>query len=350
MGRAGITLVDVEKAALQLQGRGKNPTVDAIRELLGTGSKSTIIQHLKTWRAKDEASQGNLPAELVALVTGLWERVNTQAEERIIENENGYQEQVRALQQDLHSLQCENHELTTKCSQLEESLLIEQNAKVESEKERLLEKQEKDKLRERCQIQIQQIENHKSENARLHQLATNIQANLEHYQNAVQEVRTEQSLAMEKQRAQFQQELAESERLQISHRKLSKDLELQLNQVNDELQQLKEQYHLLRKNHQNQARLLQKTTTELSMFKERSHQYQQQLKVLQNDASNKNQQLIELEKQVAILTDQHHRLQKNLADAEDKIEMLRDEKLFLLQEKAQLECHLKHLKGISINS
>jgi hypothetical protein len=42
----GVGLLDVEKAALELQGRGKNPSVDAIREVLGTGSKSTIAQHL----------------------------------------------------------------------------------------------------------------------------------------------------------------------------------------------------------------------------------------------------------------------------------------------------------------
>jgi plasmid replication DNA-binding protein KfrA len=42
MGRTGVTLHEVEKAVLQLQGRGKNPSVDAVREVIGTGSKSTL--------------------------------------------------------------------------------------------------------------------------------------------------------------------------------------------------------------------------------------------------------------------------------------------------------------------
>lgn len=89
MGRAGVTLLDVEKAALQLQGRGKNPSVDAIREILGTGSKATIAKHLRDWRAAQESqSSGKLPQDLLALVTGLWERLNLQADQRIDEIEN----------------------------------------------------------------------------------------------------------------------------------------------------------------------------------------------------------------------------------------------------------------------
>jgi len=57
MGRPGITQKDVEQAANELRSRGKNPTVDNVRELLGTGSKSTITRHLRRW--KDEHSPKN---------------------------------------------------------------------------------------------------------------------------------------------------------------------------------------------------------------------------------------------------------------------------------------------------
>ncbi len=43
-----------------------------------------------------------------------------------------------------------------------------------------------------------------------------------------------------------------------------------------------------------------------------------------------------------ILSDQYDRLQKTLLDAEDKIQILRDEKLFIVQEKFHLEGQLKH--------
>ncbi len=58
MSRAGVTLLDVEQAVLKLQGRGKNPSVDAVREVLGTGSKSTIAQHLRDWKAQQSEPQG----------------------------------------------------------------------------------------------------------------------------------------------------------------------------------------------------------------------------------------------------------------------------------------------------
>src|SRR3990167_6600576 len=97
MGRAGVTLQEVEKAALQLQGRGKNPSVDAVREIIGTGSKSTIAQHLRDWKAQQSHATGKLPQDLLALVTGLWERLNLQAEQRIIEIENSSERQTQEI-------------------------------------------------------------------------------------------------------------------------------------------------------------------------------------------------------------------------------------------------------------
>jgi len=57
MGRKGITAEQVIGTATELQAQGINPTVDAVRAFLGTGSKSTIVSHLKVWRSeqvKDE--------------------------------------------------------------------------------------------------------------------------------------------------------------------------------------------------------------------------------------------------------------------------------------------------------
>lgn len=42
MARAGVTYHDVAKAAATIKTQGQEPTVDRVREHLGTGSKSTI--------------------------------------------------------------------------------------------------------------------------------------------------------------------------------------------------------------------------------------------------------------------------------------------------------------------
>jgi hypothetical protein len=50
MARHGITYNDVAKAAMLLMKLDKNVTTDGIREVLGTGSKTTITKHLKEWK------------------------------------------------------------------------------------------------------------------------------------------------------------------------------------------------------------------------------------------------------------------------------------------------------------
>ncbi len=56
-----------------------------------------------------------------------------------------------------------------------------------------------------------------------------------------------------------------------------------------------------------------------------------------------------MRKAMAILVDQNNRLQNQLSSAEDKIELLRQEKLFLSQEKAQLAGYLKQLEKTEKN-
>ena len=49
------------------------------------------------------------------------------------------------------------------------------------------------------------------------------------------------------------------------------------------------------------------------------------------------------EKNIAVLSNQVENLKQSLQTAHDKIEVLRDEKLFLTQEKAELQGQLKQL-------
>ena len=50
MARSGIRYEEVQDAAEALLGRGLNPTIQRVRELLGTGSNTTISEHLKRWQ------------------------------------------------------------------------------------------------------------------------------------------------------------------------------------------------------------------------------------------------------------------------------------------------------------
>lgn len=50
MARSGIIYEDVKNAAETLLGRGLHPTIQRVREILGTGSNTTISEHLKHWQ------------------------------------------------------------------------------------------------------------------------------------------------------------------------------------------------------------------------------------------------------------------------------------------------------------
>lgn len=68
MARIGITFEQVAAAADALLGAGKQATIQAVRESLGTGSPNTVHRHLTAWRAarpQAAAAAFELPAGLV---------------------------------------------------------------------------------------------------------------------------------------------------------------------------------------------------------------------------------------------------------------------------------------------
>lgn len=96
MGRIGITYSDVAKAADQLTEQGLRPTVDAVRAQLGTGSKSTIVPHLRRWRSKQEKDS---PVPDLAFVNGI---------------QDFYRQAQSELEDNLNALKTEIQELTSK--------------------------------------------------------------------------------------------------------------------------------------------------------------------------------------------------------------------------------------------
>ncbi len=66
-GRAGVPFTKVAEAADALQAAGQKTTLRAVRDRLGTGSMSTIQQHLATWLAQQpqvQATEYELSANL----------------------------------------------------------------------------------------------------------------------------------------------------------------------------------------------------------------------------------------------------------------------------------------------
>ncbi|HKM16184.1 MAG TPA: DNA-binding protein [Marinospirillum sp.] len=89
MARVGIQYETVVEAVLQLQKQGDNPTIQRIREWLGTGSFTTISEHLRQWRENQKNStplqqEGlGLPANLIKLTQELWQQACLEADEKM---------------------------------------------------------------------------------------------------------------------------------------------------------------------------------------------------------------------------------------------------------------------------
>lgn len=88
-----------------MQGLQKNPTVDHIREIMGTGSKSTIARFLCEWKSKNglqNDDDGMLPSDLLNVLKGLWDALQEKADNQAAENIKGYDEKTAQLQQQLN--------------------------------------------------------------------------------------------------------------------------------------------------------------------------------------------------------------------------------------------------------
>jgi chromosome segregation ATPase len=152
MARPGINYEDVRQAAVHLLEKGINPSIQRVREALGTGSNSTIAEHLKRWQQElTEAPRTVLPPSIPeAVMTALeafWriaveqadaiyqeqreqavQAVATaeQARDEAIQTTNQVRQEAAALQQGLENLQVTVREL-------ENELLIAQERRSTAE-------------------------------------------------------------------------------------------------------------------------------------------------------------------------------------------------------------------------
>ena len=103
MARAGITYYDVSKAAEAIKIQNQEPTVDRVREHLGTGSKSTIAPLLKRWRSDngEVVDVSGLPNDLVEVVKALHERVQQMADQRIAQSRDEFKASNDQLRKEL---------------------------------------------------------------------------------------------------------------------------------------------------------------------------------------------------------------------------------------------------------
>jgi len=88
MARTGVQYEDVQRAIDDLLARGEAPSVQKVREVLGTGSFTTISDHLREWRQRRDENRDvppprGMPAALQELAEALWHRAQESANEAL---------------------------------------------------------------------------------------------------------------------------------------------------------------------------------------------------------------------------------------------------------------------------
>lgn len=88
MARSGVQYEDVQRAIDDLLARDESPSVQKVREVLGTGSFTTINDHLREWRTRREENREvppprGMPGALQELAEGLWQKAQESANEAL---------------------------------------------------------------------------------------------------------------------------------------------------------------------------------------------------------------------------------------------------------------------------
>lgn len=139
MARTGISYDEVKLAIDEMLAEGLNPTIAGLREKLGTGSFTTISEHLKRWRGerqeKPVAATGTpTPETLSGMMQSLWQQAREEANKELQQYKDKIDEEIKAAlnEKDLAISQAE--EVEKKNSWLEDKNTELQNRIAEADR------------------------------------------------------------------------------------------------------------------------------------------------------------------------------------------------------------------------
>jgi chromosome segregation ATPase len=321
MARLGVTYHDIANAANQLAAENKQPTIEQIRHLLGTGSATTIANHLRKWRAEQDGSmvmaqKENLPQELVSIMKDLWQRVQTHADQQISSHQQESEQTLHKLQQEVDKYKTNNqrwqkmHEMWMKeKDELSRDRVGMQEAMIALQKDTVA-------LAAKSEAETKRIE----ELQRLHKLA---QENLEHYRESmrVQRLIDQEKHAQQLQQAEADLKKAEKQLVMANQEKLS----LQ-NKYNDAIHQ-SDKLQVDFKALQNEWGELKSEVSHLT----------KRYDVLQKKFDEQHLMLVDNQKHNAVISQQLTATSDEVKELKEQNKLLTQEKWEIAQERAQME-------------
>jgi len=351
MARPGVTYQDIAAAINELNGQGKNITIENIRLHLGTGSIGTINKYLRQWRelqvsAGKIASKENLPEELVALMKGLWEGVLTQSLQRFEPLEINYQQEITKKKIDLEKFRHNNQRWQKLFNQWQQEKSTLANEKLTLDQALEFSQKENQSLQNKNDGLLKQLQEKQERIDELHRLHKQTQQNLEHYRESVREQRALDQQQHDQQKQQLQMEIKNlSEQLQMSRDKLSSQQQQNL--------ALTQSHSVLEKKHSDFELRNEKLTSKLQEAEKISNEnhsasllWKNQFNDAKKSLELKTEQLLNSQAENKSFSLQLEDLKKSLKDMQDQNKLLGFEKWEIIQEKAQLEGRLKQLQEV----
>lgn len=204
MARNGIQYADVHRAIDELIARGDTPSVQRIREILGTGSFTTISEHFRQWRDEREHNRdvppaGEVPESVVTLATELWHQARHAANEGLAHYREEADGHVKAAQADKQQATLEAENAAQRESALAEHLRH-REAHIEGLSTRLAESgSQQEHLQQRCDSAEA---SRRAEAQKRAELETQLQQQAQTHEQALEDRQAgfEQQLAEEQQR------------------------------------------------------------------------------------------------------------------------------------------------------
>lgn len=346
MARAGITYYDVSKAAEAIKIQNQEPTVDRVREHLGTGSKSTIAPLLKRWRSDNGelADVSGLPNDLVEVVKALHERVQQMADQRIAQSRNEFKASNEELRKELTEarnsivqLTDRQQDVNAQLSQITEAKALQGKSLEEVRIKLATAEAQRDEALSRTAELKESVAEIKQENK-------DIRDHFEHYQQ-----RTAEDRQQEREQFHVVNQGLKDQIQDLQHRLIQ--AESRASELIDTNAHLQRQTHELEK-----ANAMHKSTLDRQVVDIQNLEHQlNDASVKSREQQHKSEQLVDniaaltsqkadVDKQVAVLSQALEATKTDMIAAQNRVGVLFDENKMILQEKAVIQGQFKQLQ------
>lgn len=347
MGRLGVTYADVAQSAGKLIHGGHNPTVDAVRAELGTGSKSTIAPFLKRWKLEQQgiiasATHKAMPESLSTLVNDLYGRLQQEARLELEEATTRYDQEICTAKESLEHVSKRSDEMEKLYLDAQENQNKLKNQLDESKSQQSLALEEIRLLQTKLGSTENWLQQRHEELKEQRAIVQRVQENFTHYQTKVQEQREQERLSfdseisrlrisMHESQSELQQVQNENQALSDQTERLTQDIEVLRDQQNGKDVEIR-QY----------VETIAELNSQVSKMEGQISILKQQIEACETQINDERTQVTILNRKLAISDHQSSTYRTENTGLREKIESLETELSKLLVHTTDLEISLRN--------